>query len=156
MYSVEASPSFFGEATYWMKDNKNVHLDLGLSQDWLVKIHDTLLKDELPFIYLDTHALDYPFPLPEELAAIADLDRYICVIDDVIMNFPHDAPTSITVHIAAKIAGFERPYIPSYPLSGAENQKRIPNHSFVGYAAYVKGVDFDWPDTVQQIDATKL
>lgn len=88
IYSVEANPSYFDISQKCFRDNKDVHLYLGESQNLLPNMI-ALIKEQIVF-WLDAHTqwdaykIECPDPLMQELEIIREhpIKNHIILIDD--------------------------------------------------------------------------
>ena len=79
--TVECSEHYARIARENLGDLPNVTLHEGDSATWLPERLARLAPGEQPFLWLDAHWYR-PVPLLRECAAVAKLDRYVCMIDD--------------------------------------------------------------------------
>ena len=80
IYTVEVDADYYAKAKENLAPYPQAHVVLGSSPDFLWRLLPSL-KRGLTLFWLDAHWWP-PVPLREECQIIAQLDRYVCLIDD--------------------------------------------------------------------------
>jgi hypothetical protein len=139
--TVECSDHYIRIARENLGGLPNVTMHEGDSATWLPERIKSLPKNVLPLFWLDAHWYR-PVPILRECAAVATLDRYLCIIDD--FDFRTEPPFSgdggeetfdykmLNLEYVAPFLG-PRCLRPNYPS----------REGFKGYGIFAKGVEFE-------------
>lgn len=144
--TVEYAEHYYEVARENLAGLPNVLQVLGDSSVWLPKRVANLPRAEgyLPFFWLDAHWYK-PVPILRECAAVATLDRYVCVIDDFDCKDPDFSGDGGEETFDYKILNLAyvaehlgpRCLRPAYPNTNPSG--------FKGYGIFTKGIDYSHP-----------
>jgi hypothetical protein len=159
IFTTEIDKKYLAQAEKYFKAHPNITAFHMSSPKALSALVEANSLGELPLFFLDAHWYDY-WPLKDEMAIVAELDKFIVVIDDFVVpgrpDFGSDAggggsiklgdrlkkdPTPCDINlIKESVVGCKVAY-PTY------HPKDVPEAKhFRGYCVISKGVNLGAPD----------
>jgi len=81
IFTCEIDENYHAASLATLRPHVNAHLSKESSEKFIARLISEKALGDLPMFFLDAHWYDY-WPLPDEVAAIAALPRFVLLVDD--------------------------------------------------------------------------